>query len=314
MNRAVVTALLLVLAGCGTESAPAGSPAAGQVHGTATGGLTLPPEPDAATFSGGNPPVFHVLAEGGEQLEVPAWTFCMPGLCADGGPSDQPPRIGSPDAVEFGFDLSGWAFHDVTFRERGTDCPRHLTVSAERTGPRTFRITPAGPAGDWDVDIFGRGPDGDAITTIRWQTTVDGTLPAAASGTASVLAQSDEALESYGVEVAVQDLATHPQQATATVTVTSAAGASTTINTRPRLDCYSAGSISFGAPARAGQEALRLGDGPFEYRVDLVLDGTPYTGRATWPDDEIEDNAPNVALTWTPSLPTYAGTTPTPGR
>jgi hypothetical protein len=306
MNRVALTALLLVLAACGTEPAPAGSPGSGR-DPVVTRGVTLPPEPDAASFSSGHPPVFHVLAGGGEQLEVPAWTFCMPGLCADGGPGDHPPRVGSPEAVEFGFDLSGWAFEDVTFRERGSDCSRHITVAAERTGPRTFRISPAGLAGDWDVDIFGRGPDGDAVTTIRWQTPVDGTLPTAASGTASVLAQHDGTLDSYGVEVAVADLATHPQRASATVTVTSAAGASTTIRTRPQLDCYSAGSISFGASAAAGRAALGLGDGPFEYEVDLVVDGTPYTGRATWPDDEIEDYAPNVALVWTPPLPTYAG-------
>ncbi len=62
-----------------------------------------------------------------------------------------------------------------------------------------------------------------------------------------------------------------------------------------------------GGGAEAGLAATRLGQGPFDYRVELDLDGTTHVGRATWPGDEIEDYAPYAALTWTPPLPVHTG-------
>lgn len=196
----------------------------------------------------------------------------------------------------------------MTFRQRDAKCARQITVAAERTGAHTFHVAPAGLAGDWDVDIFGRGPEGDAVTTVRWRTPEDGTMPAAATGIVGVLADNDGDLDSYGVELSLEDLATHPRRASATMTVTSAEGRSaqmeTTIQDR---HCYSAGSVFFRAPDETGVAATRLGAGPFDYRVDLELDGATHVGRATWSADEIEDCAPYTGLTWTPPLPVYAG-------
>ena len=62
------------------------------------------------------------------------------------------------------------------------------------------------------------------ITTFRWTTSRDGALPGPATGSAAVLADHDGELDSYGVEVFVQDLADQPRQAAATVTVTQCAG------------------------------------------------------------------------------------------
>jgi hypothetical protein len=49
--------------------------------------------------------------------------------------------------------------------------------------------------------------------------------------------------------------------------------------------------------------AAALGDGPFTYEVELVLEGTRYVATATWPADEIAGNEPSVALHFTPGLP-----------
>jgi hypothetical protein len=52
-----------------------------------------------------------------------------------------------------------------------------------------------------------------------------------------------------------------------------------------------------------GHEAAALGQGPFKYEVDLVLDGSRHFAEAAWPADEIVGNEPSVTLAFTPSLP-----------
>lgn len=122
----------------------------------------------------GHPPQFHFVTESRSQVETKPWSACLEGGCWDGFPTDVP-DVGSPEALDFGWDLPGWTFNHVTFRRHNapdTDCALWI-VKAERTSPRTFRVEPAGPPGDSDVDIFGRG-QGDAITTVRWHTPTRG--------------------------------------------------------------------------------------------------------------------------------------------
>lgn len=128
-------------------------------------------------------------------------TICALTYCADGAPDDEDlPEVGAVGWIDFGFDLSGWAFRNVTFRELDTDCPRTIVVAATKTGKRTFRIEPTGPAGRWAVDIFGRGPEGDAVTTVEWTTSTEGSYGPDAKGVADVLSNHDDRLDSYGVE------------------------------------------------------------------------------------------------------------------
>ena len=255
-----------------------------------------------------DPPRFTLFLDRGD-VRLSPWTACVGNGCFDGSPPDELESVASAQRVEFGFDIAGWDF-EATFREIGKKCPRMITVPARKTSDRTFVVEPAGLAGKWDVDLFGRGPGGDAITTFRWNTPRDGTMPQAATGSAAVLAGHDGELDSYGVEVGVSDLAVHPEHASATVQVTSSQGKGTTIDTRWERGCYNAGSLWFTASDDEGRRAAALGEGPFSYTVKLTLDGTTYTGRGTWPDGEIEDNEPNVALTWTPVLPVYTGRSP----
>ena len=56
-------------------------------------------------------------------------------------------------------------------------------------------------------------------------------------------------------------------------------------------------------PDEQGLAAAALGDGPFTYKVDLLLDGDRYVATATWPADEIVGNEPSVALHFNPNLP-----------
>ena len=212
--------------------------------------------------------------------------------------------------MTFGFDLAGWTFDSVTFRQLDVACPRHITVPAEEIGTRTFRIEPAGPAGTWAVDVFGRGPEGDAVTTFQWRTPVDGRLPEAATGTAAVLADHDGELDSYGVEVFLDDLDRHYPTAAARVEVADSDADSTAI-TVPRSgrvqECWSAGELSFVAPDDAGRAATALGPGPYTYTVTVRLGRTTYTGTGVWPDGESDEMAPHVPLEWEPPLPVYTG-------
>ena len=117
--------------------------------------------------------------------------------------------------MAFSFALDGWTF-DASFREPRDRCFRQVDGLVEQTGDQTFEVTPAGPAGTWDVDLTGRGPEGDVVTTFRWTTPTAGGAPAEATGSAAVLADHDGSLDSYGVEVFLDDLAEQPRRATAT--------------------------------------------------------------------------------------------------
>jgi hypothetical protein len=294
----------IALAGCGDEQATA-SRNPGVTETPAT--TPTPGLPDVVDWDGDGwaPPI--TLDLDGRRVDLDPWTACYGKGCADGAPRAPFVDVGERDGVPFSFPDSGWTF-EATFRsgEYG-DCPRAITVPVEKTSDRTFVVTPAGPAGRWYVDVFGRGPGADVVTTFTWTTRQDGALPGPASGSAAVLADHDGELDSYGVEFDVQDLAEQPKQASATVTVTSAEGRSVTLAPRWHDECFSEGSLSFRASDEQGRRATELGAGPLTYDVALTLDGTTYHGVGEWPTDETEDIAPHVPLTWTPALPAYRG-------
>jgi hypothetical protein len=293
----------IAFAGCGTESPTTASPPPEESQTSAPAGLPEVVEWDGEGYA---PPV--TLDLDGRRVALDPWSACYGNGCYDGAPRPPYVDVGGRATVPFSFPDPGWTF-EATFRSGEHDeCPRTVTVPVRRTSDRTFEVTPAGPAGTWLVDVFGRGPEGgDVITTFSWSTTTEGTFPEAATGSAGVLADHDGELDSYGVEVYVQDLAATPRDATASVTVTSAEGRSVTLAPRRDPGCYSAGNLGFRASDDVGRRATTLGDGPFTYDVALTLDGTTYHGVGTWPDDETEDIAPHVPLTWTPGLPAYKG-------
>jgi hypothetical protein len=289
-----------VVAACGEESSTA-PPHAGP-SATQAPGLPEVVEWDGKGYA---PPV--TLDLDGERVDLEPWTTCYASVCADGAP--RPPFVdaGSRTAVPFSFPDPDWEF-TASFRSGEHDaCPRVITVPVRSTGAHTFEVTPAGPAGPWLVDLHGNGPTGDVATTFTWTTTADGELPGPATGSAAVLADHDGELDSYGVEVFVQDLAEQPRRAAATVTVTSAGGESVELTPVWQEDCQSEGSVSFIGPDDDGRRATQLGEGPFTYDVALTLDGTRYHGIGTWPAGETDDIAPHVPLTWTPALPLYRG-------
>lgn len=277
--------------------------AATSACGQGPGGAALAVDPPGIA---GAPPAVTVRGDG-QGVDLEPWTWCSTGGCADGAPPAEPVDLGSADELAVTFPEPGWVF-EASFRPSDEPCGRRQSVPVERVGDQEHVVRPAGPAGTYDVDIFGRGPDGagDVVVTVRWTTPVDGVMPTPTAGLA-VLADHDGVVDSYGVELLLDDLATTPEQATATVTVTSSEGRSLSFEAeRSAGECAEDGWVWFDGPAEAGKRAASLGTAPFTYDVDLVLDGEEHTASASWPADELEDGGSSVGLVFTPPLPALA--------
>ena len=249
-----------------------------------------------------------VVSNGSTVLELAPWTYCIETTCADGFPPDPLPSAGTGDELEVTFPLAGWTF-DAAFQRAGEPCSRTQTIALQQTGPTSFRLGPAGPAGSYKVELFGRG-EGDLFVSFGWTTTVDGPMPEPQAHL-GVLADNDGRVDSYGVELVLSNLAASPSTATATITVTAANGRALTFDPQPSTpspeDCATIeGLVTWYGPDQAGHEAARLGPAPFTYDVVVTLDGLAHRAHAVWPDDVIPGNEPSVALTFHPALPALA--------
>jgi hypothetical protein len=291
----VVLTGVFLLAGCG-ETGPDPRPAAGPDPTTTE---PAPPEPASPPDQEGPPPVTLRFHDG--TVDLPAWTYCYGNLCADGVPPADPPDVGSPEEVAAEFPLPGWSF-TASFRPAGDECGRVQDVPLEPDGDGRYVLRPAGRAGTYDVTLSGRG-DGDLFTTFRWTTPADGALPTPQARLA-LLADHDGQVDSYGVELELTNLAGTPRRASARITVRDEGGSALTFDAkRSRVRCLPEGTVYWDGPDEQGLAAAALGDGPFTYRVELVLDGARYVATAVWPADEIDGNEPSVALRFKPELP-----------
>jgi hypothetical protein len=278
---------------------------------TRTGGEPPPgtaaPAPTAAPGDEGPPPV-RVTA-GDRSLELDAFTFCYADMCADGMPPDPLPDIGSAGELRVDFAFPDWTFQ-ASLRPAGRDCAREEDVDLEPDGAGGHVLRPAGPAGTYDVRLSGWG-DGDAFYAFRWTTTADGASAPPAARLA-LLADHDGRVDSYGVELVLDHLATTPATATAAITLRAADGREHSFDVpgEPAVGCPD-GTVSWIAAPTVGQEAIAaLGGGgpvadvgPFTYEVVLTLDGVEHRATATWPDEQIVGNEPSVALRFAPELP-----------
>jgi hypothetical protein len=252
----------------------------------------------------GVPPVTLHLGRRTATLEP--WAYCWENACVDGLRPARLEDVSSGDRVPFSFPEPGWSF-EATFNEAGKRCGgRSITVPVQSTGPRTFELGVAGPAGTWDVDLFGRAPaGGDVIASFRWTTHRLGTLPEP-DGYLGIISTTGGERHVYRPELALHDLASSPREATAVITVTAAGGASRTLPVlRAEGGCGSDGHVFFRGEDAMSAGLLDLGALPYTYSVELTLDGERYTGTAVYPDDEIKGLEPYATLTFDPPLPKY---------
>lgn len=306
-SRVIATCLLaLALSGCGTATAPGGTGATrASVSPTADSPEEDSSSPDEEPGEGKvgefdrPPPVTVRYGEG--SIDLKAYSYCFGNICINGGPTGDPPDVGSPDEVLLAFPLDGWSF-EASFAPAGKQrCPRSQTVRLRANGDGTFLLRPVGYADTYDVTLFGRG-DGDLATVFRWSTPSDGPLPKPKSQMALVSGDT-ERITSYGVELSLSNLATTPDDALAKITVTAANGESLSFAATRARGCQPEGSIYWDGPDGKGLGAAELGSPPFTYDVVLMLDGERYQATARWPDDEIRGDEPSVALDFHPALP-----------
>jgi hypothetical protein len=233
------------------------------------------------------------------ELVLRPHTWCYDNGCVDGVSRDAP-SVGSPEVVYVHVPLDGWRLA-ADFSSAGR-CGRQQTVRPEPQGDGWYRLEPAGPAGEYDVDLFAQG-DGDMIARFHWSTRTDGPT-ARPHARLALIAEHDGRPDSYGVELALTNLAETPRSATARVTATAANGRSLTFRaTRVHVGCDPQGMVYFDGPDRKGKAAAALGSLPFHYAVTVTLDGRKYHAAADYPADEIKGNEPSVTLRFTPALP-----------
>lgn len=256
--------------------------------------------------------IFHFLTEEGRVVDEQPWTACLGNGCWDGGPGlgGPIPSVGSPDALYFAFDYPGWKFHWVSFNPVDDECGgRSITVRATPVTDRIFRVDPAGLRGEWRVDVFGRAPaGGDAVTSVRWTTPDDGSMPEPRATGSLFTDQDGKRVAPYGgPELHLADLARTPASAAASWTVTDRAGTSVTVPLRREESrCEADGAVSFQGRELTPAELDSLSGASVTYSVEVSLDGKTYTGTALWPQDETAE-APYTRFTFEPPLPAYRG-------
>jgi hypothetical protein len=258
-----------------------------------------PLSPPGTPLPGSPPPVTVRFVNGSVALQP--YSFCYRSQCVDGGPSRMP-HVGAPDVVTVEFPLDGW-FFTAFFSPSGVDCGRIQSAPVSPNDDGTFTLAPVGFAGDYDVSLFGEAPrGGDLSVAFRWTTPADGPLPKPRAYLA--LLANDDPVTSYGVELHVSNLVSTPSSARARITVRASNGREITFQAEPaERDCLPEGTVYWDGPDAKGLMAATLGDPPFTYEVELVLDGERYAATAVWPDDEIKGEEPAVLLDFVPALP-----------
>ena len=317
MRTVLTVAATLMVCACGAQpsltvhEAPTSTPSGPTPTVTRTSGE----EPDV---SGTDPPPPFRVRYDGQELVLHPHTYCL-GACVDGVPLG-PPEVGSPGELQVyvpveGFMLSAHA-RELT-REPSPNRPffdatcggRSFALPVEDLGEGWHAVRPAGPAADYVVELFAQGR-GDMVANLRWRTPADRPLPKP-SARLALIADHDGRPDSYGLELAIDDLAETPARAVAEIAVAAGNGRSLTFEaTQAKDSCRSAGDLYFDGPDEPAKEASRLGGFPFTTTVTLTLDGRVHRATAVYPDDEIEGYEPSVSLEFSPELP--AG--PAPAR
>ena len=315
----VLLVLTTLTAGCGiqrgpnsaTPSSPESSPQLRADDRDAVDALAPGAAGDPSDFQWKDQ-IFHFLTEEGQVLDEQPWTACLGNGCWDGGPGlgGPIPSVGSPDALYFAFDYPDWKFHWVSFNPVDDECGgRSITVRATPVTDRIFRVDPAGLRGEWRVDVFGRAPaGGDAVTSVRWTTPTDGSMPEPGATGSLFTDQDGQRVAPYGgPELHLADLARTPARAAASWTVTAQDGTSAMVPLRREASsCERDGAVSFQGRDLTPAELDSLSGESVTYTVELSLDGKTYTGTAQWPQDETAE-APYTGFTFDPPLPSYRG-------
>jgi hypothetical protein len=309
MRMLLAVTTVLLLAACGQEGLTAVAPPSATPSGPAPTATTTAGVRHAVTGPDGPPP-FRVRYDRHELVLHPH-TYCYGNGCVDGVVAE-PPDIGSPAEIQVYVPVEEFALSVHARELTGVTRPgepssaatcggRSFEMPVEDLGDGWYSVRAPGPAAHYDVELFAQG-GGDMIGSLRWRTPTTGPMPEP-SARLALIADHDGEPDSYGLELAVEDLAETPTEVSAEIEVT-ANGRSMTFAAEQAADrCRSAGDLYFDRPDDLAKQAAGLGDFPFTTTVTLTLDGRTYVATAVYPDDEIEGNEPSVALEFAPELP-----------
>ena len=261
------------------------------------------------------PPTIKVFGEG-FTMELPIWTTCWLAFigsdgtdelyCADGwrGPFDELQRVRGAGPLYVEFPVAGWEFSATTVPAAEEECGRFQSAWLARIAPTVHELVPQGFADTYIVDVYGRGPGGSVISSFVWETTVFGVLPVP-KASMGLLWDDDGQVTSHTAGMEISGLAETPDSASATVTVTAANGTSTEV--RYQQDepegCRGVGEVNLDVHPGDALRAAALGEMPFTYDVELMMDGSLFRASASWPADEFPDHPGYVPLSFEPALP-----------
>jgi hypothetical protein len=297
-----VAAGTVLLAGCGQDVGTTPAEVSTTDPTTTPTTAQVPDQP---------PPI--VLGVAGRTVETQAGSSCWmaggSGVCSDAVSvdPDKLPLVEDATSVDFSFPVTGWAFQASFTPVAADKCTRSYTLDAADTGSGGYAVQAAGPAGDYVVSLFGRGPQGDVAASFRWRTSSGGVVPAP-TATTSIVWAPDGQPEGQAFRLDIDGLTVTPDQASATVTATAANGRSATLDAAPGpgVGCPP-GWLSFSEKGSAfADRVAALGPAPFTYDVTLTLDGVAHHATATWPDDHVadpfDDDPAPVPLVFDPAL------------
>lgn len=198
---------------------------------------------------------------------------------------------------------AGWTLSAMQFTGEPYECDeRSLEPVQDDIGGGWWTIRPVGPAGTYTLQLSaGSGPGlplggevGAAGAYVTLQTMTDRPLPPPAA-TIDVVAIENEPAS---VSLTITGLSDSPDSVSASVVLTGSGEQPVTSTPTPQDgDCAMTGDVSLYSEL-TDDEISSLGEAPYRYDIDLVLDGATYTATGTTP----EDGALGT-LSFTPALP-----------
>lgn len=308
------TLMVAVITGCGTQPAdgpakPSGSESPPESAGSASQGAEekVPSQPDDVAVPA--PPV--TVRSGDHVLDLTAWTTCWsePGGengCWDGAPPDDPPDLGRITGdVQVTFPHDGWSF-EATLRHPVESCSLSLPVELEPVDERTWRLPGTGPAGAYEVDVMGRGPEGDVHVTFAMQTTRAGAVARPTSALDMFYGQDDSPVIYGAAHLALANLPSTPEEASGLLVVEASDGRRTEVGLIPAdTGCVPVGTVSLTEASGAASErdaVAEFGPEPYQIEAQLRLDGTQHVATVSWPQD-VDDETSSIPLVYDPPLP-----------
>lgn len=277
----------LLVAGCGVDNAV----------GPANSAVSNPRMPPRV-----------VVQAGDTVLELRPWSLCWRGLgCIDGAPPADLQDLGRvAGPVTVSFPLDGWRFdaNQLDIKQAGGSGPCHkgyIDARVDPSGAHTWTMHSRGPAGRYDVEVSGRGPEGDLVVTFVMTTATDNPWPPPKATVAVDWHPADPG--DFGFQVHLRGLAVTPTNVRGRITLTSGESRKSVRLERGNAECNPPNAIDLGATPADDPIIRELGYPPYQLRLDVDMDGTRYVARIDWPRYSDTLEARVADLDFIPALP-----------